>query len=76
MLKLYWIILIYRYFGFLPLAEEEDEDFQFGGYQPSVVSTSSRPTSRRSVRYLLTRANLKYLLPFFEPNNTYRFYSF
>ncbi|XP_065921782.1 fas-binding factor 1 homolog isoform X2 [Magallana gigas] len=34
-----------------PNNEEEDEDFQFGGYQPSVVSTSSRPTSRRSVRF-------------------------
>ncbi|XP_061181663.1 fas-binding factor 1 homolog isoform X1 [Saccostrea echinata] len=34
-----------------PNNEEEEEDFQFGGYQPSVVSTSSRPTSRRSVRF-------------------------
>ncbi|XP_056020112.1 fas-binding factor 1 homolog isoform X2 [Ostrea edulis] len=34
-----------------PDNDEEEEDFQFGGYQPSLVSTSSRPTSRRSVRF-------------------------
>ncbi|XP_078317344.1 fas-binding factor 1 homolog isoform X2 [Crassostrea virginica] len=34
-----------------PNNDAEDEDFQFGGYQPSVVSTGSRPTSRRSVRF-------------------------